>query len=131
MVPSFYRDGTTSSMLRGNLLPSSERMFRGRRQAPVLCAAGCNAQGTMALITQSCTRTHRLRCDRHDSVLGLIVEKIESRGHEVIRELSIPTGKGRRKPDLVAHLDGVARVVVVAITWDCNDMEKSPLLCAT
>jgi len=73
--------------------------------------------------SQSCRRTHRLRCDRHDSVLGLIVEKTESRGNVVIREKGIPTaGEGRRKPDLVAQVDGVAHVVDITITLDCNDM---------
>ena len=115
-------DYIQSVKVRGNLLPSAERMSRGRRQAPVLCDAGCNAQGTLAHTSQSCTKTHRLRCDRHDSVLGLVIEKIESRGHEVIREPSIPTGEGRRKPDLVAQVDGVAHVVDITITSDCNDM---------
>src|SRR6218665_2907026 len=62
-------DYIQSVKLRGNLLPSTERMSRGRWQVPVLCDAGCNAQGTLAHTSQSCTRTHRLRCDRHDSVL--------------------------------------------------------------
>jgi len=114
-------DYIQSVILRGNLPPSAERMSRGRRQAPVLCDKGCNAQGNLVHTSQSCTRTHRLWCDRHDSVLGLIIEKIESRGHEVIRELSIPTGEGRRKLDLVAQVDSVAHVVDVTITSDCND----------
>src|SRR6218665_3623567 len=90
--------------VRDNLLPTAERTSRGRRQGPVMCDAGCNAQGTLAHISQSCAKTHFHRCDRHDSVLGLIIEKIESRVHEVIREPSIPTGDGRRKPDLVAQV---------------------------
>ena len=91
--------------VRGNLVPTAERTSRGRRQGSVMCDAGCNAQGTLAHISQSCARTHFLRCDKHDLVLGLIIEKIESRVHEVIREPSIPTGDGRHKPDLVARVD--------------------------
>ena len=108
--------------VQGNLLPTAERTSRGRRQGPVICDAGCNAQGTLVHIFQSCARTHFLRCDRHDSVLSLIIEKIKSRGHEVIRELNIPTGDERRKPDLEARVNGVAHVVDVTITADCNDM---------
>src|SRR5688572_25922287 len=83
--------------VRGNLLPSAERSSRGRRTGPVWCDAGCNAWGTLAHISQSCARTHRLRCDRHNSVLDLILKRIEAKGHSVIREPVIPTGVGRRK----------------------------------
>ena len=108
--------------VRGNLLPSAERSSRGRRTGPVWCDAGCNAWGTLAHISQSCARTHRLRCGRHNSVLDLILKRIESSGHMVIKEPVIPTGVGRRKPDLVALVDDVAYVVDVTITSDCNDM---------
>src|SRR6218665_1606927 len=120
MVPSSYRGGTTSSLLKYGVTCY--------RQQNVCLAGGgrpgCNAQGNLVHTSQSCTRTHRLWCDRHDSVLGLIIEKIESRGHEVIRELSIPTGEGRRKLDLVAQVDSVAHVVDVTITSDCNNMMR-------
>lgn len=108
--------------VRGNLMPSGERSSRGRREGPMMCDAGCNAQSTLAHTSQSCVRTHRLRCGRHDSVLDLIVKRIEAQGHTVLREPNIPTGVGWRKPDLVAQVDGVAHIVDVTITADCNDM---------
>src|SRR5678816_1176898 len=57
--------------VRGNLLQTQERSSRGRRTVPPMCDAGSNAQSTLAHISQSCTRTHRLRRARHDSVLDL------------------------------------------------------------
>ncbi len=107
--------------VRGNLLPTQERSTRGRRTAPTMCDAMCNAQGTLAHISQSCTRTHLLRSARHNSVLDYIVTKAEAKGYNVVREPVIPTRVGRRKPDLVAEVDGVILIVDVTIVADhCN-----------
>jgi hypothetical protein len=62
-------------LVRGNLLATAERCSRGRRTVPPKCDAMCNASGTLAHISQSCMRTHLLRCARHDSVLDYIVSK--------------------------------------------------------
>lgn len=114
-------DYIQSVKVRGNLLQTQERSARGRRTVPTMCDAGCNAQGTLAHISQSCTRTHRLRCARHDSVLDYIIAKAEAKEHSVIREPVIPTRAGRRKPDLIAEVDGVILVVDVTIVADhCN-----------
>src|SRR6218665_1753435 len=110
--------------VRGNLLPSAERSTRGRRTELIKCEAGCNSVATLAHISQSCTRTHRLRCARHDSVLDVVIQGIEVRGGTTIREPNIPTKQGARKPDLVALVGETAYVVDVTITADCSDMQR-------
>src|SRR6218665_1108990 len=89
-----------------------------------MCDAMCNAQGTLAHISQSCrppTRTNLLRCARRNSVLDYIVTKAEANGYSVVREPVIPTRVDRRKPDLVAEVDGVILIVDVTIVADnCN-----------
>lgn len=55
-------------------------------------------------------------------MLDLAVRKVESKDHPVIHEPTIPTGVGKRKPDLRAQGDGVVCVVDVTITSDCNDI---------
>lgn len=40
--------------VRGNLLPTTERTNRGRRDKVQSCEAGCNAANTLAHISQSC-----------------------------------------------------------------------------
>lgn len=117
-------DYSNNIKVRGNLLLSAERTCssRGRRQSPVICDAGCNSQSTLAHVSQSCVRTHRLRCDRHDSILSLIVDRIDANGGDVIRERNIPTDQGVRKPDIVALVKETAYVVDVTITADCGDM---------
>jgi hypothetical protein len=68
-------------------------------------------------------RTHRLRCERHNSVLEFIVNRAIAMRHDVVREPVIPTRAGRRKPDLVALVDGsvlVVDVTIVSDQWNLN-----------
>ena len=107
--------------VRGNLLATQERSSRGRRIVPPMCDAMCNATGSLAHISQSCTMTHLLRCARHDSVLDFIVTRAVARGHPVVRRPVIPTRVGRRKPDLIALVNGAVLVIDVTIVADsCN-----------
>ena len=110
--------------VRGNLLPSVERSSRGRRTELAKCEAGCSSVGTLAHISQSCVRTHRLRCSRHDSVLDVVIHGIEAHGGTVIREPNIPTQHGVRKPDLIAMVGETAYVIDVTITADCSYMKR-------
>lgn len=77
--------------VRGNLKPTIERSSRGRRESPPLCEAGCNAVCGLGHISQSCTRTHRLRSARHDSIVEFIRNLLEKRGNSVIVEPNIVT----------------------------------------
>jgi hypothetical protein len=114
-------DYILSVKVRGNLLQSQERSTRGRRTAPPMCDAMCNAFGSLAHISQSCARTHRLRSARHNSVLDYIVAKAEATADSVVREPVINTRVGRRKPDLVAVVDDVVLIIDVTIVADnCN-----------
>lgn len=109
--------------VRGNLLPSGERNSRGRRTVPVLCEAGCNAQYTLAHLSQSCVRTHNLRCKRHDSIVDLLVTKRSEMEYMVIKEPTISTCSGTRHPDLVFSAKEVAYVIDVTVTSDNNNMD--------
>ena len=65
-----------------------------------------------------------MRSARHNSVLDYIITKVEAKGYSVVREPVIPTRVGRRKPDLVAEVDGVILIVDVTILAHCNFEEK-------
>jgi len=58
--------------VRCNLLPTTMRSNRSFVQANIMCDAGCNAREILSHISQSCTRSHRLRIARHDSTLDYI-----------------------------------------------------------
>ena len=110
-------------LVRGNLLQTLERSTRGRRTVPPMCDAGCNSTCSLAHISQSCVRTHRLRCERHNSVVEFIVSRAIAMRHNAIQEPVIPTRAGRRKPDLVAEVDGsvlVVDVTIVSDQWNLN-----------
>ena len=131
-VNNWVRDGSDllsggdyleAVLVRGNLFQTPERATRGRRTVPPMCDAGCNSTCTLAHMSQSCMRTHRLRCERHNSVLEFIVNRAIAMRHDVVREPVIPTRAGRRKPDLVALVDGsvlVVDVTIVSDQWNLN-----------
>lgn len=130
-VNSWVTDGTSlltggdyiqAVQVRGNLLPSGERTTRGRREAPPMCEAGCNAVSSLGHISQSCTRTHRLRTSRHNSVVQFIDGALTKKGNTVLVEPVIPTCHGNRKPLLVIINETEAKIVDVTITADLFDM---------
>lgn len=84
-----------------------------------MCDAGCNAQNTLSHIFKYCIRTHRLRFDRHNSVLDLIVRKV---GSKLKRSLGDPRDAWKRKPDMMAQVHEVVYLIDVTITTDCTDL---------
>lgn len=108
--------------VRGNLLPTVERATRGRREVVPTCEAGCNAASTLAHISQSCTRTHRLRSGRHDSIVDYLNKSLTRNGFNVLVEPTIKTSKGNRKPDLVVSNGAECRIIDVTITADIFNM---------
>lgn len=133
-VNNWVTDGTSfltggdfiqAVQVRGNLLPSVERATRGRRKELPLCEAGCNAVSSLAHISQSCTRTHRLRTARHDSIVDFLRKALERNGYLVLVEPIIKTSHGDRKPDLVIVREAECRVVDVTITSDVFTMARA------
>lgn len=130
-INSWVTDGTSlltggdfiqAVQVRGNLLPTVERSIRGRRNELPMCEAGCNAVSSLAHISQSCTRTHRLRSDRHNSIVDFIKNSLEKKGFAVVVEPNIVTRNGIRKPDLFVADESECRIVDVTITSDLFDM---------
>jgi hypothetical protein len=99
-----------------NALPSAVRTSRGRRQDGVpLCRAGCQLTETTAHCIQMCHRTHGGRILRHDAVAKTLAVNLQRRGFVVSREPVFQTAEGRRKPDILVHRDGVARMLDVQV----------------
>ena len=69
-------------------------------------------------ISQSCARTHLLRTARHDNILGFIEESCRENLHDYVREPTIPTSEGVRRPDLIVKIGECAYVVDLTISSD-------------
>lgn len=132
-VNSWVTDGTLlltggdyvqAIKVRGNLLPTGERSTRGRRSVPPKCDAGCNAVESLGHISQSCSRTHLIRCARHNSVAKYIDKRCCELNYEVWSEPSIVTSMGLRKPDLIVYNQNVCYIIDVSITADFFPMTR-------
>lgn len=133
-ISNWVTDGTSlltggdyiqAVQVRGNLLPSSERSTRGRREALPFCEAGCNAVCSLGHISQSCVRTHRLRCARHNSLVEFMRSLLVKNGNIVLVEPIIVTRHGNRKPDIVSINSDECHILDVTISADVFDMAKA------
>ncbi|MPC95384.1 Retrovirus-related Pol polyprotein from type-1 retrotransposable element R2 [Portunus trituberculatus] len=77
------------------------RASRGRPGAPVLCDLGCGRIESLGHILQSCPRLAPERTTRHNRVLGLLEKQLTGKGLRTLKEPTIRTPAGVRKPDLV------------------------------
>ena len=88
--------------VRGNLLHSAIRAARGRPNTSVVLGA-CQRPGSVGHILQVCPRTHGSRVARHDKLVALVQSAAGKAGWSCIREPTIPTTAGLRRPDLIFH----------------------------
>ncbi len=95
------------------------RASRGRPGAPVLCDLGCGRIESLAHILQSCPRLAPERTKRHDHVLSLLVKQLTTkRNRKVLREPTVRTSAGARRPDVVTWDQYQSVVLDVQIVAD-------------
>ena len=104
--------------MRGNLLPSAVRAARGRPHMSILCGA-CWRPGSLGHISQVCPRTHASRVARHDRLATLVQSGAGKADWSCVREPTIPTLAGIRRPDLIFyHQDRSTYLLDVAVVAD-------------
>ena len=99
--------------MKGNLIHTTPRAFRGRPDASTRCDA-CTATESLGHILQVCRRTHDSRVERHDGVNALL----RNRGFATAIESAIPTPAGMRYPDIVANKPDICVVIDTTIVAD-------------
>ena len=110
----------TAIMTRLGVANNKLRASRGRINAPVLCDLGCGRVETLGHILQSCPKLAPERTKRHDRVLSLLTNQLTKHEHHVLKEPSIRTPAGLRKPDVVVWDQRQSTVLDVQITSDSS-----------
>ena len=87
------------------------RASRGRPEANTTCDLNCGRVESLGHILQTCPNLAPERTKRHDSTLALLIKMITKKNLKVIREPTIRTAAGARKPDVVVW-DGKRSVVL-------------------
>ncbi|MPC84947.1 Retrovirus-related Pol polyprotein from type-2 retrotransposable element R2DM [Portunus trituberculatus] len=93
------------------------RSSRGRPGAPVSCDLGCGRVDSLGHILQSCPKLAPERTARHNQVLQLLVKQLTKKNYTILKEPSIRTTAGVRKPDVVVfdrHQSVVLDVQIVS-----------------
>ena len=104
--------------VRAGCLYTKVRASRGRAgvdgdgAARVLCDMCPAKRETLSHVIQQCPKTAHARTERHNSVLKLLVQKLEGKGYTVVREPAIKTDQGVRRPDCIAFRQGESAVVI-------------------
>ena len=97
--------------IRLGVINTRIRASRGRQGAPTTCDLGCGRVESLGHILQSCPVLAPERTKRHDNTLALLVKILEKKNLKIIREPTIRTAAGARKPDVVVW-DGLRSVVL-------------------
>ena len=87
------------------------RASRGRPEATTTCDLVCGRIESLGHILQSCPRLAPERTKRHDSTLALLIKMLAKKNLKVIREPTIRTAAGARKPDVIVW-DGARSVML-------------------
>lgn len=86
-----------------------------RDSFPAPCRYKCNANETIAHITQCCFYTRTcLTQERHDRLVTDIARHLVERGYRVVTEKTFRTSDGNRRPDIVAAIS--ERVFILDVT---------------
>lgn len=109
--------------IRANALPTRVRTARGRPAKETSCRGGCRRTETAQHVIQECHRTHSVRVQRHDRVVGILGDELERRS-KVLRKQEIQTVRGKRKPDLILINGDTAHVIDVQVVR-CSDLNGS------
>lgn len=100
--------------IRGNLMPTAERMARGRPLRDVNCDA-CGRPESLGHILQVCPRTSGGRIDRHNTILAWTVKVLIKKGWSMLVEPAISTPASLRRPDIIACYRGT-RCYIIDVT---------------
>lgn len=107
--------------IRAGVVPTRVRAARGRPAAPVLCSNGCGRVESLGHMLQTCPVLAPERTVRHDRVLDLVVGLLgRDPSRTVLREPSIRTSAGLRKPDIVVSDGNRSAVIDVQVTSDSS-----------
>lgn len=118
VFPSVYINAVK---LRGGLLPTKIRRSRGGRIVGDLhCRGGCSHPETIQHILQHCSRTHDIRCKRHNELCKLVAKKLRRLKTTFLQEPCIPLETTYCKPDFIVIRDTVAYILDVTISDDGN-----------
>ncbi len=99
-------------------------VFPSRDSFPAPCRYKCNANETIAHITQCCYYTKRcLTQERHDRLVTDIARHLVEKGYLVVTEKMFRTSDGNRRPDIVAVIS--ERVFILDVT--CPFETQTPL----
>ena len=104
---------------------TGQRAARTRGRGPKTCDAGCNRPETLGHISQTCPRTHEARTARHDQVLTQVDGYLCDRGVNTIREPTIRTTAGVRRPDLLVAVPGLTVVLDAQVVADNANLEEA------
>ena len=96
---------------RLGVINTRTRASRGRPEAITTCDLKCGRVESLGHILQSCPKLSPERTKRHDNTLTMLVKMLVKKDLKVIREPTIRTAAGARKPDVVVW-DGVRSVVL-------------------
>ena len=94
------------------------RASKGRPDADVACDLGCGRPESLGHVLQMCPVLAPERTKRHDNVLSLLCKHLEKRKKSILREPSIRTSAGVRKPDVVVWDDIQSVVLDVQVVSD-------------
>ena len=99
------------------------RSSRGRVNAPVLCDLGCGKIESLGHILQSRPK-FAPETVRHDKVLSLLIQRLNSKHHQTLREPNIRTSAGLWIPDVVVWNLRQSVVLDVQIVFDSSAGES-------
>ena len=108
-VHSWVSDGTSlmsgrkfigACQTRCNTLYTKGRASPGRPSHHDFKCETCGDYESLGHVLQTCARTYKVRCDRHDLIAKKLGAQLETLGYEERAEPSIPTSAGIRKPDI-------------------------------
>jgi hypothetical protein len=109
--------------IRANALPTKVRTARGRPFKDVSCRGNCRRTETAQHVIQECHRTHGVRVQRHDRIVGILGDELKGK-YGVFQKQEFQTAGGKLKPDLILVSDGTAHVVDVQVV-KCSDLNAS------
>ena len=118
------RDYVNMCKLRINAMPTLSRTLKGRVRDRS-CRGGCGPIETSNHVIQVCHRTHGVRIKRHDAICSFVSKRLTADGYLVEKEPIFDTAEGNRKPDLVATLHGISRIVDVQIRSEQKNLPKA------
>ncbi|MGL5127331.1 MAG: RNA-directed DNA polymerase, partial [Aeromonas popoffii] len=113
VFPRLYIRGV---QLRGGTLSTKSRASRGRHglEEDRRCRGGCQSVETLTHILQSCSKTHDVRCARHNRVLRLLCKKLHRGEYNTSIEPIVPCLRTHIKPDIIVHR--TERLLVMDVT---------------